>query len=91
MNDMVQVLTTYGHPATTSQLYDLWWDWEVERRVQQDIADGGPGRRNKSPFHTPTRRELSGWLKRDGRFQNVNTSLRNTGKVALWVCTEGDV
>tara|TARA_R110002020_G_C15778510_1_gene728925 strand:- start:187 stop:540 length:354 start_codon:yes stop_codon:yes gene_type:complete len=85
VNDMAFILSQVDSPQSTAALYDMWWDWDVERRATKTAADGFAGIRNKSPYNAPTRRELSMWLKRDGRFYNVNEGPRSSGKTAMWV------
>lgn len=87
IDDMAMILSQVKTPMTTAAIYDMWWDWDVEQRALKTAADG-LGRRNKSPYNAPTRRELSMWLKRDARFHNINEGPRNSGKVAEWIYQE---
>ena len=85
IDDMAFILAQVDTPQSTAALFDMWWDWDVERRATKTAADGFAGRRRTTPFNAPTRRELSGWLKRDARFHNVNEGPRCSGRTAMWV------
>jgi len=86
VDEVEALLKARGIPASTAELYDLWWDWQVEERKARR-----KGRGCRIASWTPSRRELGGWLRLDTRFLNVNMGYRNSGKRALWVCAEGDV
>jgi len=82
------LLSNTSQPKSTAALFDMWWDWDVEQRALKTAADGYAGIRNKTPYNAPTRRELSGWLKRDARFHNINEGPRSSGRVAMWIYQE---
>ena len=83
VNVMATLLKERGTPASTRQVFDMWWDWEVEKR--KTVM---PGRANRIPTYAPSRTELGGWLARDKRFVNTNTGPRSSGKAANWIYTE---
>jgi hypothetical protein len=87
VDDMAMLLSQTDKPKTTREVFDLWWDYDVQQRALK-TENEGVGRRGKVPRNAPTRHELSGWLKRDARFHNINEAPRGSGRVAMWIYQE---